>query len=274
MRKTYLYKGFILTVLCVSLLSSGCGKSESPQKADITTAAEKEGDAGNREQEAAGEETKAREKPGKGKKGKGSEADTPGIDKPGTVTPKAGGPEAAVPWFEAGEWNGNVYTNKQAGISVVLPDEWTAFTEDELKQVMNAGYDQLSDQQKMQYDLNMKYQQTVYDLGAAGKDGQSSLLFLVENLGKSPITARMDEEAYLDIVKSQMEQTQLSYTIDDIMEKEIAGDTWKVLSAECMGMVQWYAVHKEEQRMETFIITVPDSGRSQIEEILSGITGI
>jgi len=96
----------------------------------------------------------------------------------------------------------------------------------------------------------------------------------VENLGDSPLTARMGEEAYLDIIKKQLEQMQVSYTIDDITEQEIAGDTWKVLSAQCLGLVQWYAVHKEDQRMETFIITVPDPGEELIDEILSGITGV
>jgi len=70
------------------------------------------------------------------------------------------------PWFEKGEWTGDVYTNTQAGIRVVLPEGWTTFTDEELKQIMNAGYDQLSEQQKKQYDLNMQYQQTMYDLGS------------------------------------------------------------------------------------------------------------
>lgn len=277
MGKTYLHRGLILTVLCVSLLSSGCGKSDSPVKADITTAAEKES-AEEKESAAVKESAAGKAKENTAEKGEQDVTRNETKEKSGNGTDAEGtgadSPEAAAAWFEAGEWEGDIYTNQQAGIRVALPDGWTALTEDELKQVMNTGYDQLSEQQKKQYDLSMKYQQTVYDLGAAGKDGQSSFFFMAENLGKSPITARMDEEAYLNIVKTQLEQTQLSYTMDDIMETEIAGTTWKVLSAECMGLIQWYAVHKADQRMETFIITVPDSGRSQIEEILSGITEI
>ena len=247
MRRTSLYSTTALAILCISLLASGCSKAgDTAAQKTMTTAALDTGKESTVKSHEANEPVKETEK----------ETKTKG------------------PWFEKGEWTGDVYTNTQAGIRVVLPEGWTAFTDEELKQIMNAGYDQLSEQQKKQYDLNMQYQQTMYDLGAAGQDGQSSLLFLVENLGNSPLTARMGEEAYLDIIKKQLEQMQVSYIIDDITEQEIAGDTWKVLSAQCLGLVQWYAVHKEDQRMETFIITVPDLGEELIDEILSGITGV
>lgn len=258
MRKTNMHRGISILLLCVCLWASGCGKADQAIKPADTKKAET----------TAVKETEKENETRTAKKDLAKESVKE------TETEENAPEKEPAPWFEPGQWADGVYTNSQAGITITLPKGWTAFTEEELKQVMNAGYEQLSDEQKKQYDMNLQNQQTVYDLGASGADGQSSFFFLAENLGLSPITARMSEEPYLEVVKRQLEETQLNYTFGEIGEREIAGETWNVLSTECMGMVQWYAVHKADKRMEALIITVPESGQNAIEDILGGVKSI
>lgn len=275
MRKTAICRGMSLILLCVSLAASGCGKTDLARETDLTRDTDliRETDLARETENAGGAGAEAT-------KGSGKEAAPEKETVEETVKetveetveePEAEPETAGVPWFEKGEWTDGVYSNSQAGISITLPEGWTAFTEEELKQVMNVGYDQLSEDQKKLYDLNQQNQQTIYDLGASWEDGQSSFFFLVENLGRSPISAKMSEETYLNVIKKQLGDTQLAYTYGDIMEREIAGNTWKVLPTECMGLVQWYTVHKNEKRMEAMIITVPDSSQEIIEDVLSHV---
>lgn len=263
MRRVLVYRGLITALLCTSLAVTGCGKGDSSGKKDNkasvqSESAETTAESRDESKEAASEE---KNKDTADAKEQESSAALESLAEDG-------------PWFEKGEWIGDTYINRQAGISIKLPEGWTAFTDEELMQVMNAGYDQLTDVQKKQYELNMKNQLSVYDMGAAGDDGQSSFFFMVENVGKSPITARMGEAAYLEIVGNQLKKTALSYEVDDIEELEIAGDTWNVMAVRAMGMTQWYISHKNEQRMQSFILSVPDTKEDSLDELLSCITAL
>ena len=237
MRKNNMHRGILILLLSVSLWASGCGKADrTVQSADVKIT-----------ETAVVNETDT----------KGSETE-----------------KESFSWFEQGEWSDGVYTNTQTGITITLPEGWTRFSDEELMQVLNTGYDQMTDEQKKQYEMSRKNQQSIYDMGAAGVDGQSSFLFMNENLGLSPITARISEEAYLEVVKKQIEETQLNYTFGEFSEREIAGKNWKVLSMKSMGLVQWFFVHKADKRMEAMIITLPESGESTIDDILSGVKSV
>lgn len=271
MKKAGIVRTMPLVLLCVGLAVSGCGKGEQAGKASAvkkveTVAAEEE----TKESELKTQKETDGEEKGGNENAKAVEREAGKETKAESKKPE----KESEPWFERGEWKDGVYSNRQAGISITLPEGWTRLTEEELMQVMDAGYAQLSDEQKKLYDMNLQNQQTVYDLGASGEDGQSSFFFLVQNLGLSPIMARMSEDAYLDVVKRQLEGMQLAYTFGEIVEREIADDTWKVLSTECMGTVQWCSVHKAGQRMETLIITVPESGQDAIEDMLDHVKRI
>lgn len=247
MRKSFINRALMMGVLCLGLATAGCGAKSSSSDAA----------APNQEtQESTTEETTTEEETTEPET---TEAETSEMD---VLT-------TGADWFDLGSVTDGVYTNEQSGLTVIVPEDWMIFTKEQLGQIGMEGYELLSDEQKVQFDLVKN--KTKYAYAATGPDG-SSIMFVAENMAASVMTMNVNEEGYISVLKQQMGAGNIPYEFGEVTEFEAAGRTWKALPCYAAGMTQYYLLHKIDGRMESFIISTGDE--EKISELVACIDGL
>lgn len=149
----------------------------------------------------------------------------------------------------AGTYDGTTYTNVPLNFTFTIPADWT-YTEGEA------------------YDSS-----NIFEFQAQRNDGYIVYILMQEDLTASG-TEDLDEDAYLDVLISQMTATDAGYTLDaDKETMEIAGTSYKYIrfDAESSGvsMKQTYAVHKIDSTMYIWILTSVSEVFEESESILA-----
>jgi len=104
---------------------------------------------------------------------------------------------------------------------------------------------------------------SVMEMAVTAPDGSVTVNVLAERLSLSGIT----EDEYLDELKTGLEALDMGYAInEDRLSYEVAGQTYRTLTAVTTELAQFYFVRKIEDRMVGIIVTcTPDSIASGLE---------
>ena len=165
--------------------------------------------------------------------------------------------------FTRGKWIDNKYINDFADIKFNLPTGWEKYTDEEIAKLMNVGIEQLNGDQKEL--LENSGSNSVYGMVVNDPSSGASAMILFENT-----IFKVTPEYYLSSVKTQLEEVEsFYYTIGDIYEKKLAGNTYSAMDAEVSGTVvkQYYLVRTIDNYVVAMIITTTQDG--QLDTVLN-----
>lgn len=124
--------------------------------------------------------------------------------------------------FALGKVADNQYTNEFLGITCTLDEQWTFYTDEQIKEVNNITADMLDEDIAEQLE-NANF---VYDMMAASESG-ASINVNIENVGLSGVA--MTAETYLsmqmDTVKTGLEQMGFSDVVIENKTYDFAGNS-------------------------------------------------
>lgn len=184
------------------------------------------------------------------------------------------GSESVV--YHRGTWEGNTYTNESLGFVYTMPEGWTAATDEEIMETMDAGYAALTEKQKKNYDYSRE--KSVNDFLTTSEDGTNGFQLAVENLGLTKGASNLSEEEYAQVLKGQMEQlSDLGYQAGATYSIQLHGKEYlvlpfKVTALELDGgrhLCQDYILRKQGQLMTAFIFTYIEGQEKQTEDFLN-----
>lgn len=158
--------------------------------------------------------------------------------------------------FTRGVWNEKTYTNEFSDFEIVVPDEWVVATDKELASLMNISIEEtLGDNEIANKIVKEK---TVYDAMAQNIYTGSNIIVMYENLALSIGGSALDEQKYLDIVKTQLTQTgETNRVTGEIYEEKIGENTYYALPTELSdaNIKQVYYVRKIDDYMACILTT-------------------
>lgn len=158
--------------------------------------------------------------------------------------------------FARGVWNEKTYTNEFADFEIVVPDEWGVATDKELADLMNISIEEtLGDNEIANKIVKEK---TVYDAMAQNIYTGSNIIVMYENLALSIGGTSLDEEKYLDILKTQLAQTgETNRVTGQVYEEKIGEHTYYALPTELsdFGVKQVYYTRKIDNYMACILTT-------------------
>lgn len=155
--------------------------------------------------------------------------------------PAAGTVEAVEEDFQPGEMNGGVYTNEFFGIGCTLDSNWTYLTDEEIAELNQSTYEQISDEglRTAMEDASLQ------DMFAQADGGLVNISITIENMGVL-YGNTMDEAKYLEVARPTVETglTDIGMT-DLVMEastETFAGEPHEVMNISGMleGDVPFY----------------------------------
>lgn len=124
--------------------------------------------------------------------------------------------------FTLGKVVDNQYTNEFLGITCTLDEQWTFYTDEQIKKVNNITADMLDEDIAAQLE-NANF---VYDMMASSESG-ASVSVNIENLGLSGVA--MTAETYLsmqiDTLKTSLEQMGFSNVVIENKTYDFAGNS-------------------------------------------------
>lgn len=124
--------------------------------------------------------------------------------------------------FALGKVVDNQYTNEFLGITCTLDEQWTFYTDEQIKEVNNITADMLDEDIAAQLE-NANF---VYDMMASSESG-ASVNVNIENLGLSGVA--MTAETYLsmqiDTLKTSLEQMGFSNVVIENKTYDFAGNS-------------------------------------------------
>lgn len=155
-----------------------------------------------------------------------------------------------------GSWDENTYTNEFLGVTYSKPADWTRYTDEQIKDVMQLGKDLVdaSELSKKLAELT-----SVTYLMSSSPNGSNVILMSEKTL------VSMSEQSYAESLKSQLEsQTALSYTLSDIKKETIDGNEFVTIEASIQTINQKYYIYKVDNYIVSIIVTATDGNVNDI----------
>jgi len=149
-----------------------------------------------------------------------------------------------------GSWNEDTYTNEFLGLTYSKPADWTRYTDDQIKDVMQLGQDLVdaSELSKKLAELT-----SVTYLMSSNPNGSNVIL-----MSEKPVVS-MSVESYADSLKSQLQsQTALTYTLSDVKKETIDGKEFVTIEASVETINQKYYIYKVDKYIVSIIVTATE----------------
>ena len=158
--------------------------------------------------------------------------------------------------FQRGTVENNTYTSTFIGLKLKLDDSWTFSSDEEMLEMMDLGSELLSDQQKLAAEISK--QQTVYDAMAQQASG-SNVIIMFENMSLTDDGNSYDETRYAEVLKQQLDLSDLTYSYDDLKTIKIADENYLLLSTKTeynsVQIEQSFLIRKIDSYMAVICIT-------------------
>ena len=158
-----------------------------------------------------------------------------------------------------GSWDGNTYKNEFLNVTYNKPEDWTRYTDEQIKDVMNLG-SELTDASTLSKKL-AELTSVTYMM-SSGVDGSNVILMSEKNL------TNISGETYAGKLKTQLENLDnLSYQLSDVKKETIDGKEFVTLEASVQNIKQKYYIYKLDKHIVSLIVTVvSDDVNSVIEQ--------
>lgn len=158
-----------------------------------------------------------------------------------------------------GSWDGNTYKNSFLGIAYNKPEDWTRYSDEQIKEVMNLG-SELIDASSLSKKL-AELTSVTYMM-SSGTDGSNVILMSERNL------TSMSGKSYAERLKTQLENFEgLSYELSNVKTETIDGKELITLEASVQNIKQKYYVYEVDKHIVSLIVTaVYDDVNSIIEQ--------
>ena len=118
--------------------------------------------------------------------------------------------------FERGTVEGNVYTNEFCGLTFETPDDWTIYSDEQIKETMGVGLEAGGSS----LDADKLVESAVCDFAAVNQGIGESIAFTFENASKFPENYTMDQ--YISAFKLSTKAAMPNADIDWHMDGEKA----------------------------------------------------
>lgn len=195
-----------------------------------------------------------------------SEAEEPAVSQEESISGEG--------YIRGGWISDTVYQNTSLDLQFTLPQGWTAASDAEIQSMMEAGQGALTEEQQQAAQENLY--KTTYDFVVSDPLTGSNLQMMAENLSLTPGGNLLDEDAYLGILQTQLEQIQeIGYTFpSDLQTRTIAGQDFRVLEcvSEASGAAQYYYCRKAGDYIATLILTVSIGEQEMISMLENCLT--
>jgi len=176
--------------------------------------------------------------------------------------------------LDQGTMEGNVYKNEYFGMSVIVPEEWTIASEEEIEELTKSGNEMIAgDDESKKKMLEKAELRTVYLLSATSEEqGIASFMAMAEKL--SFLQNVKDGKAYLEAVKENLITLieEIPYEFKDIYTVEIGGKEFYALETTIDGGIiklqQTYYARVENKYALAFITTSMNEAN---DEAMQGI---
>lgn len=161
-----------------------------------------------------------------------------------------------------GEWNENTYTNEFLGLTYQKPEDWTRYSDEEIKSLMEIGLENVDGS-----ELSKKLAElTSVTYVMASKASGTNIIIMSE---KPVLSTNLDN--FSKTLKSQLEsQTAMEYTVKDAVVEQINGKELYVLEASVSGMTQKYYLYEQGEHIVSIILTLV--GTDNATDIINQIT--
>lgn len=157
-----------------------------------------------------------------------------------------------------GSWDGNTYKNEFLGVTYNKPEDWTRYTDEQIKDVMDLG-SELTDSSSFSKKL-AELTSVTYMMSSAA-DGSNVILMSERNL------TNVSGETYAGKLKSQLESLDsLSYQLSDIKTETIDGKEFVTLEASVQNIKQKYYIYKLDKHLVSLIVTVVSTDANSVIE--------
>lgn len=146
-----------------------------------------------------------------------------------------------------GTWNENTYTNEFLGLSYSKPNDWTRYTDEQIKDVMKIGAE-LTDASEITKKL-AELTSVTY-LMSSSPNGSNVILMSEKTL------VNMSEQSYAETLKKQLEaQETLKYTLSDVKKETLGGKEFVTVEASVETINQKYYIYKVDNYVVSIIVT-------------------
>lgn len=146
-----------------------------------------------------------------------------------------------------GSWNEGTYTNEFLGLTYSKPEDWTRYSDEQIKDVMKIGAE-LTDSSEIAKKL-AELTSVTY-LMSSSANGSNVILMSEKTL------VNMSEQSYAESLKSQLEaQTSLKYTLSDVKKETINGKEFATVEASVETINQKYYIYKVDNYVISLIVT-------------------
>lgn len=183
-----------------------------------------------------------------------------------------------------GEWEENTYKNDYFGMTLVIPEEWTILTQEEVDYITSLGQEQISENnEELAENIDYSLERTLhfvysykYPLNYI-EEFNPNFISLAENLSLIAGIAVKTGSDYLELTKSGLEEAGLGYTFEEMKSEEIDGKKFDVMYAETdiygFDIKQKYYAAIESGYALIFIISyTSDEQLSELNSILDNIS--
>lgn len=161
--------------------------------------------------------------------------------------------------FSRGIWEDNVYINEYLGLRCVLPDGFVAATDEEMAAVMGIGFDAISDDNE--FRKKVAELKVIGDMMASDTANSRSITVSLENLKLSIGGTNIDEAAYAEITRKQLEDLNESTNMDyETLEQttvDLGGESYLVMPVLSYGgqLRQEYYLRRVDEYMLIVLLT-------------------
>lgn len=169
--------------------------------------------------------------------------------------------------FVRGVWNERTYTNEFSDFEVVIPEEWVVATDKEVATLMGLSEDLVGEDGK--FTEEWANEKVIYDTMAQNIYTGSNVTIMFDNLSKAIGGTIIDENKYLDILKTQLGATgEENRVTGEMGEIKIGEHTYYTLGTELpdLKIKQMYYVRKVENYMACILTTAV--GDEELESII------
>ena len=153
--------------------------------------------------------------------------ETPASDAPASPAPSAAVPETETPATDAPEESGEetadivrgsvengVYTSEFTGLSIALPENWSAANDEMIASAVGVGMDSL--QNISEEEKAIAVSGTVYDAMLLSPDQTENIMVMLEDLNTTAGTTLITAETYAGILHDSLaDMTGMDYVVGD-----------------------------------------------------------
>lgn len=149
-----------------------------------------------------------------------------------------------------GSWDGNTYTNEFLGLTYDMPEDWTRYSDEQIKEVMDIGLE-LTDASEISKKLaeitSVTYMMT------SSSTGTNFILMSEKQINDVSV------KDYAEALKTGLaSQTIVNYQLSDTKNETVNGHDFVTVEAEVSGMRQKYYMYKLDKYMVSIILTITD----------------